>query len=330
MGKCCLLVWTLGLFPHWIFAQYDSVLNNPDVVWAAETDILYVFSKKADTLSLYKDPSEPAPHKDSEYMMRRLLQTAAAGDWPAWDINDTSVPISKAAVQQVLGSRDTFSEDSSFTYPFTNPALYYGLNVRQLLYYNIREGNFCTCIDAIAPVLQIADQPATPLFWLKMPPCWQDFGRRLPDVNDSDYTWATRIATNRNSPMPDSLPFYRKKLEIPLMQHLLDRFKSDSTFTIEPMNGKPLSMGDRYGMVVKQDTMIICFPEHDDDPTTKVVYWVLEAKDLARIDLDQRWYWNERRKRLEIYTVGFAPAVRVQDNEGNFRFYRTLFWKRYR
>ncbi len=150
-------------------AQYDRILHNPDVTWAAEIDVVYALqppqltdSVQLNDIIFWKnyDPRNPAPWEGGELLIEKILTAARSGAWPAWLLGDTPRQLSADEVAAQLGSRDTvevMDVETGVTHQkvVTNdPDLtsFFGIRAKQLLYYDTKKGEFELYTSAIAPV----------------------------------------------------------------------------------------------------------------------------------------------------------------------------------
>lgn len=350
---CFALFFTAG--PLLLQAQYERILNDPDVIWAAETDIIYSFAPahRRDSTEWQQnhywksyDPKDPEKLQGGERLLHRLLNAARSGAWPAWEFNDSVYQLSSAELQSRLDELDTISVMDLETGRFRNQAVinsvnpddFYAIRARQLLYYDARAGDFKVYTYAIAPVRRVVETFAQSgktfeefrysyvPFWLKMPPFEKKKKGKRADVNDKDITWAAQISTRANSPWPDSLQRVFKNFQPPVMQVLLNRFKTDQQYEALTSEGDPVPFAQRAEMISRTDTVVTFDPETYEE-VIKVSRRAMEAADM-RLRLEQNWYWNERRQRLEIQPERFAPLYRATDSQGNFMFEAPLFWKK--
>lgn len=353
--KVCFLL-VFAFVPLLLQAQYERILNNPDVIWAAETDIIYPFAPahKRDSTEWQQtifwknyDPNDAEKLQGGERLLHRLLDAVRSGDWPAWQLSDSVYQLSPAQVQDRLDEHDTISVVDIETGRFVNKAVvntvnpddFYAIRARQLLYYDAREGEFRLYTYAIAPVRRVVESFAhgnSPVFeefrysyvpfWLKMPPYEKKKKGKGPDVNDKDITWAAQISTRANSPMPDSLQKVFKNFRPPVMQELLDRFKTDRAYAALTSEGDLIPIAVRPEMILRTDSVVYFDPETYEE-VIKIVRREMETGSM-RLRFEQNWYWNERRKRITIQPVRFAPIYQAKDNYGNFMFETPLFWKK--
>jgi hypothetical protein len=53
----------------------------------------------------------------------------------------------------------------------------------------------------------------------------------------------------------------------------------------------------------------------------------ITAESLYRLRLVENWFWDERKKRLKVQLVRFAPMLEVRDDMDNYRFDRPLLYR---
>ncbi len=339
-------------------AQYDRILHNPDVTWAAEIDVVYALqppqltdSVQLNDIIFWKnyDPRNPAPWEGGELLIEKILTAARSGAWPAWLLGDTPRQLSADEVAAQLGSRDTvevMDVETGVTHQkvVTNdPDLtsFFGIRAKQLLYYDTKKGEFELYTSAIAPVRHfsrsVQDRHGVwqdvylfdyVPFWLKMPEFSKKEKRKQPDLNDPNILWAAQIKTLGNTPDVEKLrPM--KDFDPPVMQDLLDRFHTDRHFAAYDALGEPIDFADRKAMLFTTDSVLTFDPETYEEKLV-VVKNEIRAADVYRLRLVEDWFWDERKGRLVIRLHSVAPMIDQFDDMGNFRAERGLFYCRKR
>jgi len=370
---CCLLFF--ALLPILAEAQYERILNNPDVIWAAEIDVKYYLrpplpsdSAEQNDIIFWKnyDPKNRTPYEGSEMLMEKILAAARSGEWPAWQFAGESVDVKsldpfgeglqladtvgQLSLDGVARTLDSYGlcvafnaetgEDEVKETPHTwDITTWYAIRAKQLLYFDENKGDFELLTFAIAPVRlfkryeydrKIGENKVylsdfIP-FWLKMPNFSKKKSRKQPSVDDSNISWAAQIKTLDNSPRLESLrPL--KNLKPPVMQVLLDRFRTDAKFKVYDTAGEPIPFETRYDMLLSIDTLIMINAETYEEKI-EVEKNELRAEDFPHLRLIQNWYWDDRQRRLVIHLQEFAPVITEIRSLGYFRYDRPLFYRR--
>lgn len=356
MKKVCWpLIFTFS--PLLLLAQYEQILRNPDVIWAAELDVLYNLqlpespdSALRNDILYWKnfDPKNQTPHSGGELLIENLLEAARTGAWPAWQFTDTMRQLSKTEVEQRVGwGNDTvvvFDVETGLdvvkvVYNDIDIANFVGIRAKQLLYFDEKKGDFMLYTSAIGPVrteytsvlnaqtgrweyVYLYDYVP---FWLKLPDASRKTLREKQQVNDPDITWAAQLKTIGNSPQLDKQrPF--KDIRPPVMQVLLDRFSHDRRYQVRDPLNQPIPFESRNGMITSIDS-VVTFDAETYEEKVMVEKNVITAESIYRLRLVENWFWDDRKKRLKVQLVRYAPLLEVRDDMDNYRFDRPLFYR---
>jgi len=355
MKKVCYLLF-FALLPIFAEAQYERILNNPDVIWAAEMDVTYYLRPPLPTDSVQQndiifwknfDPKNRVPYEDGEMLFEKILAAARSGDWPAWQFADTVRQLSVYEVSRQLDSHDTvvtfdpvtLEEQVKMPISVCDPASFFAIRAKQLLYFDEKKGEFELLTYAVAPMRSMYryfnSKSSISMerhlfdyvpFWLIMPDFSKKKPRKQPNINDSNISWAAQIKTLGNSPEPEKMrPF--KDFKPPVMQVLLDRFRTDAGLQVYDAFDAPISFEARRSMLFSSDTIVTFDPETYEEKV-EITHKELRAENFPRLRLVQNWYWDDRQRRLVIHFQSFAPLFTIFDEQGNYRFERPLFYRR--
>ena len=356
MKKVCRLLF-FAILPMVSEAQYERILNNPDVIWAAEMDVVYYLrppvpsdSVQQNDIIFWKnfDPKNRTPYEGGEMLMEKILAAARSGAWPAWQFGDTVRLLSVYEVSRRLDSHDTIvtidvetgKEEVKTVLSECDPASFFAIRAKQLLYFDEKKGDFELLTYAVAPVRRVTQEVLEKSgewkeihlfdyvpFWLKMPDFSKKRPRKQPNVNDSNISWAAQIKTLGNSPELEKLhPF--KNFKPPVMRVLLGRFRTDAGLQVYDALDAPISFEARRSMLFSSDTVVTFDPETYEEKL-EITHKELRAEDFPRLRLVQNWYWDERHRRLVIHLQSFAPVISVYDlYRGRFLYERPLFYRR--
>ena len=380
MKKVCRLLF-FALLPILAEAQYDRILNNPDVIWAAEIDVTYYLrpplpsdSVQQNDIIFWKnfDPNNRVPYEGSEMLMEKILAAARSGEWSAWQFAGESVSvdhlliplldlkgpslqiadkdrqISIDEVPRILDSYgitvvlnpDTGEDELKETPNTWDITTWYAIRAKQLLYFDENKGDFELLTFAIAPVRlfkryeydrkigenRVYLSDFIP-FWLKMPDFSKKKSRRQPNVNDSHISWAAQIKTLGNSPRLENLRLL-KDFKPPVMQVLLDRFRTDAKYKVYDTTSEPIPFEARHDMLLSIDTLIMINAETYEEKI-EVEKNELRAEDFPHLRLIQNWYWDDRQRRLVIHLQSFAPLLSIiRPYLRQIHYERPLFYRR--
>jgi hypothetical protein len=97
--------------PFAAFSQYARLFKNPDIVWAAETEITYSLKPppaidplRENDIAFWKsyDPKSPVQYDGCEMLIRKMLEAARSGAWPAWQLDGPTIQLDLEAVLDSL------------------------------------------------------------------------------------------------------------------------------------------------------------------------------------------------------------------------------------
>lgn len=343
----------LPFFPFLLQSQiepYLNILNDPDVIWAAELD-LYFSIRQEQTLpdsSLEKINGftplklvDTDPNSGNLLFCEKLLDLCRNGKQPAFNPYDENIRYDAAARREAIRAVDiitvidpvTTMEYNRVVYNDPNAHSITGVRVKQLLFYREKSAEFDLYTAAFAPEFAVYTntEPAVYLYsrmplWFHMPPWSPKTNARRPDLQDPGITWACRMTTRKNMPALEELqPF--KDFKPPVMQQLLDRFRHDPAYrATETLNGDLIPFENRESLIVQTDSMITFDPEtYDERPM--VLRTELTGYQLQHLCLSQDWFWDEKKQQLIIRLHAFAPMLERKDAAGDFLYWKALFWR---
>ncbi len=356
MKKClfCLLFLSKLTFGH---AQYEKILNDPDVIWAGEMTATFViepefmpgnwenfnFSTPLKSVGKMKNP----PDDKAVLLADKLFEMCFSEKTPVFASPDSIRPLTATEKSErwkgLTGEGDSITVYDVETLRPSNQAIHeyvdaYAIqrvNVRQLLFYRKSRDEFDVYTLAFAPVFlknfSVCDSCGylySP-FWFKMPPFSKKQHAKKMDLDDPKITWARRLKTRSFLPGLDSLWYWKvfKNFEQPIVQRLIDRVLKDAQYEIhESLDWKPITGAARRDLFFSTDTVVTFDPETYEEQL-KVIKNERRGEELMQLDLQQDWFWDDRRKQLIIKLNAFAPLLKVTDDEGNFRYSRPLFWR---
>jgi len=333
-------------------AQYETILNDPDVIWAAEIDLSFwiepeftvpdsVYSDRNYSTLLKLTNNAVNPGDESKVLLAtHLLNLLGDEHRQVFSHPDSLRALTSKERDQILNIKDTVTvvdpvsgmESNRLTYNCWSPDQIQMIRVRQLLFYRDKTDEFELYTLAFAPVLkrnygsEFAESyyRYTP-FWFKMPPYRRKESSRLL-LNDPNITWARRMRTGTNmSPLDSLRPF--KDFKRPIMQQYVNRLREDPKFKVrDGFDWEIMSEATREQYFTKTDT-VVTFDLETYEEKLLVVHNDLTGQELMQLRLVEDWFWDERRRYPIFQLYAFAPMEIVRDNDGNPRFNRPLFWR---
>ena len=343
----------LPFFPLLLQSQiepYLKILNDPDVIWAAEMNLYFSIEPEythsdssfekmnsATTLKLLRSHS----NSGNLLLCEKLLELCKTGKQDAFVPYHENTRYDAATRREGLRSIDSITVIDPVTTMEYNRVVYndpdaraiIGVWVKQLLFYHEKSAEFDIYTVAFAPDFAVFtnSEPAVYLYsrtpyWFRMPPWSPKSNARQPDLQDPDITWACRMTTLKNMPSLEKVqPF--KDFKPPIMQQLLDRFRRDPAYQVtETQNGAPIPFENREGLIVQTDSVLTFDPEtYEEKP--QVLRTELTGYHIKHVCLSQDWFWDEKKQQLIIRLHAFAPMLERYDSNGDFFYWRALFWR---
>lgn len=90
----------------------------------------------------------------------------------------------------------------------------------------------------------------------------------------------------------------------------------------------PLNEDDIRSILFKSDTVSIFHPDTYIEEI-KIVQTEINWEEVKRIRIKEQWFFDENTSTLQVRILGIAPMINVNDENGNFRFEKPLFWAYY-
>jgi len=148
-------------------------------------------------------------------------------------------------------------------------------------------------------------------------------------LREADIFWEKRIwrvvdfREKMNQPFayPDA-PFFNIIKDAALQGDITLYSTEDDKFSF------PLTEADIEGILFKSDTIRVFNPVTYVEEI-KVVQTEINWEDVKRIRIKEQWFFDENTSTLQVRILGIAPMVNVNDEQGNFRFEKPLFWAYY-
>lgn len=317
-------------------AQRAEILSDPDVVWAAEFEMLLVFDGErespelSDTLNnIAVLKAQHTGRQDSlfyqpEGLTDRLFEIAWSGRSPVFAADDPARPLSRYDLDKMLVHRDTevlfFGKDEPGVLVLETGAQdcpY--LRVRQLLFYRARTADFGLITLAVGPALSNGQV----LFWWNVPAEKRADWRKLPSLDNPNIHWARRIRTNNTSPDLKQLHTL-KQPDYAVMPEFLSAARNRASVELFDGNFKPLSLDGREQIFSRIDTLeTFDFEAFEQRIVTQP--FLLNPDLISRLRLVQNWYWDDKRQMLLTRLVAVSPLQEIRDEDGAFRYWKPLF-----
>lgn len=175
------------LLPFLSPAQYDKLLQNKDILWAAEAKVLVSFEPQTEAnipgfleaipVKLMQEENfNPSPSP----VTQGLIELMEAGRWPAFADAGLTQPLSREAARAQMAQVDTIITFDPETYEETIEVVQWDFNpedvgnyrLKQTLFFDPRQGKLQCRPEAVAPTIAITDEYGQlkyfqPLFYWK-------------------------------------------------------------------------------------------------------------------------------------------------------------------
>lgn len=324
-----LFLLSLSMLNFKMTAQIDDLLKNKDITWIAETynDFAIHESFEADA---GQNSSRSIPLKLINKSQGMLSETYAIQEWLIEAVKNEQLPIfddenlKQKQSYKIITNADIITEIDPITFLTRVKVVVNNLYIpnillfraKQIIFYNSKKAQFGMRTLAVAPIYNYRDydyntnlviNTPKPLFWFKP----QDLNK-TQRLSKKNITWAKRMSfVNGLSIHSDSVKILKKVADNMPLAHLFSAVKTNRRLPfyknetgIEPR--KKIPFEERKNMFSRNDTLRIL------DPLTytesyKMTTEETKPSDCESLQLIQNWYWNDRKKRLEIYLVATAP-----------------------
>ena len=145
-------------------------------------------------------------------------------------------------------------------------------------------------------------------------------------IREADIFWEKRVwrvidvREKMNLPFayPEK-PFFTILMDAAINGEITVYSTEDDKFTYKLEPDEVASMG------ASVDTVITFDPETYEEQI-QVVRNDLNPEDVKRFRMKEVWFFDEESSRLECRILGMAPLIDVNDDNGNFRYEKPMFW----
>ena len=333
-----------------IFAQYEDLERDKNIIWIAEFSNDYTFSlndaQTENTVKLIKfkgDPSNFIDAYSSSWIIDWIFYNAIDDHYDCYKDKGITQPLSAKDINDLIAVTDTIITFNPDTYEEMVQIVrnqislnnINGLRVNQVIYYDKKKENFNTRIISVAPLLLkekvISIKPRKviknfrPLFWIKM-------DGTLPrkfKIKSSSIDWAALVLSKKNPIDLNSIKTVKTNYGFDIKKRLYEQaFKFEKSITRSYKPSDKLKMEDLKRMYTSIDTVITFDPDTYEEQV-RVVRKDLKLEEVSNIRLVQEWYYDKKRKRLMNRLKAICPIVEAKDDNGKFRFWKPLYYIKY-
>ena len=329
-------------------AQIDDLMRNKDITWVAETYTDFVFDESVEGKLGENIPNSVIVLKFLNKKQEDMDERTAINEWLSEAVESGRLTIYEddnctkpCSMHAVLGA-DTLIAIDPNTYEQRmivreknirnyNVSLF---RAKQIVFYDAKKAQFGIRTIAIAPIYinryyegeNIVSEKSVPLLWFKAKDITEQ--RRLT----SRYiTWAKQL-NFRNGIALDSAKVLKISNEHKPIQHLLEAFETKPRISFYKMETPTLSwkidFAERQKAFISADTISTVDPL-TNEIKFKVVFERIKYKDVNHLKFIQNWYWDDKKKRFEIYLMATAPLRDIRnDGDGSLMYRLPLFYRK--
>jgi len=327
-----------------MLAQYDDLLNNPDISWIAEQRVDHSFALDADDskeivtlIKFFHTPTKNDYPNTNNWIIQWLYYDAINGESEVYKDPGLTQKMSEKELHKMTYSVDTvttFDPDSfeESVVIVTSAFPHYDiqkLRINQLIYFNKKTNRFSSRVLAVAPLFdwEKTGYPK-PLFWIKMneglTPA--DF-----DVHAEHITWGA-LAYSKEDPLAfNFIEVVKNTADIDLRKKLYDQAINMERPVEDVMDyGSSIFLKKEEVREVHEgiDT-ITTFDPNTYQESVKIIKNDWKYKDILQYRLVQEWYYDQEKHKLLNRLTAIAPIVQIKNKQGEFKYNRILYYLRY-
>ncbi|MFZ4633127.1 MAG: hypothetical protein ACOYNO_02860 [Saprospiraceae bacterium] len=332
----------LLVFPYSLAAQYEAILHDPNVVWAAEITTDYDVEPACQAYGQKKCPNSSVLLKltnqtedwilpEHLYLHMQLYDKLENPEAQVFFPADAQNPLTTSALHGRVYRMDTVVTFDPETYEETVkiyrsdvvPLNILRIRVKQLLFLRKNASDFELYTAAYAPLF-LENGVWSPIVWYKTDP-FSGNKEKTPKITDPKITWARRLRTGTNAPALDQSAILKQIGPSPFAL-LLDNAANNKQFKVtNEWDSAPLDTAVIRQLLTRQDTLIK-YTVYED--IAYIEERRITAADVTGIALEQDWLWDDKRKQLQFTLRSYAPVVDEKDDDGRFLNRQALFWRR--
>lgn len=323
-----------------LFSQKETILNNPDIIWAAEveTDFIVDNYKHADvsnsnlisTIKLLENNPQLSDFEDN-FLSKILLDNVFSNKSKFYAEKHLKVPLDTFSLIHIDTIINCFpSPGEKLLYIIHNRIDQSEISeyrLRQIVFYDVKKAKWAITALSVCAVKNVTDELGGFLF--KEPIFWFNVFNEKPELTSNDIIWAKRLTTLKNSIHLDSVKVLKGKNINPMID-FIGALKNKSRMCFYPgedfSNKRKLSIYDRAKITSWVDTLIEI--KNEEVIGKSIVNRELNVTKIRKLRLVQNWFWDDKKKRLSVWLEAVAPMKQEEDEEGNFWYDRKLFYQR--
>lgn len=335
----------LLFLPIPLCAQYADLLRNPDITWVAEyttdfelnpvyNDNLGEEHNLLNVIRITNDAAVNGMYPESEVAVlasRFFLDGLNSGAFECFADSLLQKPVSPEQLKDRINRPDTLPNpnhpmDTVFYINEVHAAEIELFRVRLVVFYDVSKRMLDARMLAVAPMIKEHDEEGNligrrPLVWIKMTALKGKAAKKLP--KEAQYIVQTRMQENA----PTMEQTNRIKGSLDLQTWAAGEVSTPSHRYLSTDGFQPLNSAELKALVFTTDTIV----SYDDNYVQTIERIVQNdaTRQVEKIRFVQNWYFDERRRTFDCRVVAVAPLAAMRDSEGNFRYYKPLFYVKY-
>ena len=346
--RLCFLL-PLSIFCYQMTAQVDDLMRDKNITWIAESynDFLtdYMAQEKLGKrisgvrlLKFYNPNGEDMPE---EFVLQHFILELAKADKLAIYKDDKCTQ--PTTYGKASGSVDTLDLENITTYETKTCRMVEGLiydedilffRAHQIVYYDSSKVQFGLRTLSIAPMMKVTDESGSiinwkPLFWMQA----IDLIEKR-NLLDESIIFAKRmvlidgIALKADSvkilkQLGADMPLRHLRREVLTNPEIL--FYRADEITIRTT----FNMVERKNLFIQRDSIFAFAPTtYTLEKRVEVNVREIKEADMKELRIVQNWYWDDKKKQLQIWLWGTGPLIDIKNEASEFLFKRPLFYRR--
>jgi hypothetical protein len=328
-------------------AQVDDLMRDKNITWIAESynDVVtdQVMEGKISSATNFVTPLKyvnlAEGNASEEFILQNIvLEAVKKGELNIYRDCDCKI----ATTYNDICTHDTITQINPNTYETENKIVaglswsrqFTVFRSHQIFFYNAKKAQFGLRTIAIAAIQPEYDGEGkgtivswTPLFWIKV----ADLGKKRK-LSEVSITWAKRLTFKKGVVFrgSDSSRILKQTEVGAPMKSMFATLKTKAKIQFYSpekwQSGVPLKLSERIDLLESVDTVSAI------DPITHLMSNKIIVKEMSpdivnHLQSIQNWYWDDKKKRLEIYLVATVPFVDVKNEAGDFLFRLPLFYR---
>jgi gliding motility associated protien GldN len=150
-----------------------------------------------------------------------------------------------------------------------------------------------------------------------------------PHLRENDLLWEKKVWRLIDTREKMNLAF--RYPETPFFQILINGIEQGAIQAYSPESDAfEYPMGQKE--VLKELVTVDTLPIYDPitmEPSLQVVENHLDSEKVIRYRIKEVWYFDKKHGSLKVRMLGIAPMIVEEDENGNFKYERPLFWVYY-